>query len=164
MCWWTTANSDIIPSPVESSSQVFFIHASWLKLIEMSRTPSRVKTWRKGMDPLGNPCFRELFSEELLPGDVIEITEGMVVWDGNGLAYPHRAGFRPVSDQCQTSPSSPPYTVHVTVPLLPHAQSMSPCRMSDLRSDVGCTEVSHVGFAECHFTDAHSLDRIIHEN
>ena len=162
MCWWTTANSDIIPSPVESSSQVFFIHASWLKLIEMSRTPSRVKTWRKGMDPLGNPCFRELFSEELLPGDVIEITEGMVVWDGNGLAYPHRAGFRPVSDQCQTSPlpdchspchspSSPPYTVQM---------SSCPVRCT-VMSDA---QKSPVGLPQCPFRTCTSLDRIIQEN
>ena len=60
--------------------------------------------------------------------------------DGNRLAYPHRTGFvpvsdrfqtsfRPVPDRCQTSPSSPPCTVPVTVPLvLPHTQCMS-CRM-----------------------------------
>ena len=33
-----------------------------------------------------------------------------VDWDGNGLAYPHRTGFRPVSDQCHVG-----CTVHVTV-------------------------------------------------
>ena len=45
-----------------------------------------------------------------------------------------RTGFRPVSDRCQTGPSSPPCTVPVTVPLvLPHTQCMSP---------PPCTEVS----------------------
>ena len=45
-----------------------------------------------------------------------------VVWDGNRLAYPHRAGFRSVSDECHSricavhvTGSPPPYTVHVTV-------------------------------------------------
>ena len=33
-----------------------------------------------------------------------------VHWDGNGLAYPHRTGFRPVSDQCHAG-----CTIHVTV-------------------------------------------------
>ena len=43
-------------------------------------------------------------------------------------------GFRPVSDQFQTSVrpvSPPPCTVHATVPLLPHTQCMPQCRMSD---------------------------------
>ena len=58
---------------------------------------------------------------------------------GNSLAYPHRAGFRSVSDQCRMSDlRSPCHSV------LPDAQKF------------------HAGSAECHFTDAHSLDRIIH--
>ena len=48
-----------------------------------------------------------------LGGYTYEETVAGVFRDGNGLAYPHRTGFRPVSDQC----------------LLPHAhaQSMSQC-------------------------------------
>ena len=79
--------------------------------------------------------------------------EGDVSWGGNRLAYPHRTGFRPVSDQCQVSVSSP---IH------------SPCHHVisdlDLRSHVGCTEVSRPN-AQCHFTtDSHSLDIIIPES
>ena len=65
-----------------------------------------------------------------------------------------QTGFRPVSNRFQTS-APPPCTVHVTVPLLPHAQSKChTCRMSDLRSQhVGSAENQkcHVGSAECHF-------------
>ena len=74
---------------------------------------------------------------------------GGASWDGNGLAYPHRAGFRPVSDRCQTSVRPVSSTVSAQSMsqscLLPHAQSMSPCRMSDLRSHVGSAD------AQCHF-------------
>ena len=40
-------------------------------------------------------------------------TRDIQVWDGNGLAYPHRTGFGPVSDQCHTASCSP--SCHVTV-------------------------------------------------
>ena len=80
-----------------------------------------------------------------------------VSWDGSRLAYPHRTGFRPVSDRFQTSfrPVSDQFqtgfrpvsdqchagcTVHVTV-------SPPPCTVHvimscQMHSHVGCTEVS----------------------
>ena len=82
-----------------------------------------------------------------------------VDWGGNRLAYPHRTGSRPVSDQCP---------VGCTV----HAQSMSqsmhspPCRlchMSDLRSHVGSAECP-VGSAECHFIGCTGVLTEIHES
>ena len=72
-----------------------------------------------------------------------------VGWDGNGLAYPHRTGFRPVSDRfIQTNAACRICGVHVTVSHVGFAESMPPChhvrctvmsdaqkcRMSDLRS------------------------------
>ena len=84
---------------------------------------------------------------------------GEVTWDGNGLAYP-RIGY--VSDRCQTGVrpvSPPPCTVHVTVPLLPHAQSMSPCH-------VRCTVMSDAQSCRMHSVSSpmHSLDRIFQES
>ena len=87
---------------------------------------------------------------------------GGVSWDGNRLAYPHRAGFRPVSDQCQSSPlpdchspchspSSPPYTVQM---------SSCPVRCT-VMSDA---QKSPVGLPQCPFRTCTSLDRIIQEN
>ena len=76
------------------------------------------------------------------------------VWDGNRLAYPHRTGFRPVSDRFQTSarpvsscrmhspchsPSSSPYTVHATMSFRMHRSVMS-----DAQCHSGCTAL-----AEC---------------
>ena len=42
------------------------------------------------------------------PGSFLA-TSRAVSWDGNRLAYPHRTGFRPVSDQCHAE-----CTAHVT--------------------------------------------------
>ena len=84
-----------------------------------------------------------------------EEAQPLVAWDGIRLAYPHRTGFRPVSDRFQTSVrpvSPPPCTVDVvTVPLLPHTQCMPQCH-------VGCTEVSCLMHSVI-YSDAHSLDR-----
>ena len=108
----------------------------------------------------------------IIPGYGMAVSRAQSACVGTGTGWLIRnvliengvqTGFRPVSDQWQTSVKYRICAVHVTVPLLPHAQSMSPCRMSDLRSHVGCTEVSHVGFAECHF-GCTSLDRIIHDS
>ena len=97
---------------------------------------------------------------------------GMATWnrllvyrDGNGLAYPHRTGFRPVSDRLQTgvrpvsqltvrpvsdqcqvpylrspchSVSSPIHRVHVIMS----------CQICGVMSDA---QKCHVGSAECHF-------------
>ena len=74
----------------------------------------------------------------------------LVIWGGNRLAYPHRTGFRPVSDRCQTSVR--PVSCRMRSPCHSVSSSIqSPCHhvMSDLRSHVGCTEVSCR--MHCHF-------------
>ena len=62
-------------------------------------------------------------------------------WDGNGLAYPHRTGFGPVSDQYVIRVMSP---CHVTVS----------CRTSDLRRPnvirVACQICGVMSDAQCH--------------
>ena len=66
-----------------------------------------------------------------------------VRWDGNGLAYPHRTGARPVSDQCHAG-----CTVHVTMSFQMH----SPCDVT-----MSCQMQRHVG-CKVSFR-MHSLDR-----
>ena len=74
-----------------------------------------------------------------------------VYWDGNRLAYPHRTGFRPVSDRCQTSVR--PVSCRMHSPC--HSVSSpihSPCHrvMSDAQS---CSRICGVSSsdAQCHF-------------
>lgn len=59
--------------------KAWYSYKAWARLVEMSRNYSRVRAWRRGMDPHGNASFCEVTSEELLPGDVMEITDGMVM-------------------------------------------------------------------------------------
>ena len=89
------------------------------------------------------------------PFDLLAQEEsGEVDWGGNRLAYPHRTGFRPVSHVG--------FAESMSQSLLPHAQSMSPCHVRcTVMSD---TQKCFIRNAQCHFTDAHSLDRIIQEN
>ena len=77
--------------------------------------------------------------------------------EGTGLSASDRfqTGFRPVSDRCQTSVKYRICTVHVIVPLLPHAQSTPPVRsaescrmhrsvMSDAQCPFGCTVLTEI--------------------
>lgn len=77
----------------------YYAYVSWNKILEMSRAVSRVKVLRRNLfnDEIGRPAtrdrngrqsvesveaepqFMEIHAEDLLPGDCIEVTEGMTV-------------------------------------------------------------------------------------
>ena len=73
-----------------------------------------------------------------------EVAKIVVSWDGNGLAYPHRTGFRPVSDTGFIRP----------VPHVGFAESMSQCHFGctihvivsscPMHSHVGCTALTEI--------------------
>ena len=87
--------------------------------------------FEKQCQHVGTPLSRESYVKHPPRTSLLHESRGgmetereAVFWDGNGLAYPHRTGFRPVSDQCLL-----PHTQSMSQCLLPHAQSMSPCHV-----------------------------------
>eukprot|EP00392_Amoebophrya_sp_AT5.2_P008635 g8663.t1 len=65
---------------VSGTLNAYYAYNGWTRIMEMSRSNTRVRTWRKGYAQNAKPEFYELSSDELLPGDVIEISDtGMVI-------------------------------------------------------------------------------------
>ncbi|CAD7968647.1 unnamed protein product [Amoebophrya sp. A120] len=57
----------------------FYDYRGWNRILAMSKSLTRVRCWRNGFEFNSKAQFYEVNSEELLPGDIIEITDGMVL-------------------------------------------------------------------------------------
>ncbi|CAD7940477.1 unnamed protein product [Amoebophrya sp. A25] len=57
----------------------FYCWRAWRRILEMSRNNSTIRVFRKGPATNSKCAFFELNSEDLLPGDIIEIRDGMIV-------------------------------------------------------------------------------------
>eukprot|EP00391_Amoebophrya_sp_Ameob2_P007309 CAMPEP_0178984342 /NCGR_PEP_ID=MMETSP0795-20121207/1547_1 /TAXON_ID=88552 /ORGANISM="Amoebophrya sp., Strain Ameob2" /LENGTH=998 /DNA_ID=CAMNT_0020675185 /DNA_START=245 /DNA_END=3238 /DNA_ORIENTATION=- len=65
---------------ISGTMNAYYEYRNWHRILDMSRSNSRVKVWRNGYSAqTTQPKFYEMGSEELLPGDVLEVTDGMVL-------------------------------------------------------------------------------------